>query len=141
MCALPIASVMETMRPLPVQRLENAPALVLGLAMVRGVPTPVIDTARLLGAENAGAVGRFITLAIGTRVVALAVATVWGVRSVTPQSMQAMPPLLTQAEGHAVAAIGALDQELLVLLQGARLIPAAILTAAHTSAVAEVNAR
>src|SRR6185295_4576205 len=48
-CALPIARVIETMRPLPVRRIERAPDIVLGAAIIRGIPTPVVDASRLLG--------------------------------------------------------------------------------------------
>ena len=44
-CALRLEDVGETMRPLPVSPLPETAAFVLGLAIVRGAPTPVIDLA------------------------------------------------------------------------------------------------
>jgi purine-binding chemotaxis protein CheW len=134
-CALPIGAVIETMRPLPIQRLEQAPVVVLGLAMIRGVPTPVIDTGRLLGVGRVVAAGRFITVAMGQRRVALAVTSVWGIRAVSGPSLQAMPPLFAQADADSVAAVGALDRELLMLLQAGRLVPEAVLAALSPSAL------
>ena len=125
-CALPITAVVETMRPLPLQRVETAPPIVAGLAMIRGVPTPVIDTARLLGTAPATETGRFVTVAVGDRQVALAVTSVVGLRAVAGAELSALPPLLAGAETSAVAAIGALDRELLLLLRGVRLVPEAV---------------
>jgi purine-binding chemotaxis protein CheW len=129
-CALPIASIVETMRPLPLQRVESAPAFVAGLAMIRGVPTPVIDTARLLGTAAAPETGRFVTIAVGDRQVALAVTSVVGLREITDDQLRALPPLLDGAEAGAVSAIGALDSELLLLLRGVRLVPETVFAAA-----------
>lgn len=47
--ALALRDVRETMRPLPVEPLMGAPPFVLGLATIRGFPTPVVDVGRLLG--------------------------------------------------------------------------------------------
>lgn len=127
-CALPVGSVVETMRPLPVQPIAQAPASVLGLATIRGRATPVLDLARLLGTgvRTPAPTDRFITVAIGERRVALAVSAVTGLGAVSAQALEEMPPLLTQAEASAVTAIGALDQGLLMLLRAAHLVPEAI---------------
>lgn len=122
-CALPITAVVETMRPLPLLRVESAPPIVAGLAMIRGVPTPVIDTARLLGTAPVTELGRFVTVAVGERQVALAVTSVVGLRAVADAELRALPPLLAGAEAGAVSAIGALDRELLLLLRGVHLVP------------------
>ena len=45
LCALPLGAVIETLRPLPLRPLAGAPAGVLGVAVVRGSPVPVIDLA------------------------------------------------------------------------------------------------
>jgi purine-binding chemotaxis protein CheW len=133
-CALPIAAVVETMRPLPLQRVESAPPIVAGLAMIRGTPTPVIDTARLLGTAAATETGRFITVAVGNRQVALAVTSVVGLRAVTAAELGALPPLLAGAETGAVSAIGTLDRELLLLLRGVRLVPETVFAAIPATA-------
>lgn len=41
-CALDLAQVVEIMRPLPIERVAGAPDLVRGLAVIRGVPVPVV---------------------------------------------------------------------------------------------------
>lgn len=121
-CALPITAVIETMRPLPIQRVESAPPIVAGLAVIRGVATPVIDTARLLGTAPTET-GRFVTVAVGERPVALAVTSVVGVSAIPVEELRALPPLLATAEAGAVSAIGALDRELFLLLRGVHLVP------------------
>ncbi len=136
-CALPIAAVVETMRPLPLQRVDSAPAIVAGLAMIRGVPTPVIDTARLLGTAATTETGRFVTVAVGERRVALAVTSVVGLRAVAAEQLRALPPLLAGAETGAVSAIGALDRELLLLLRDARLVPETVFTATPATGAAQ----
>jgi purine-binding chemotaxis protein CheW len=135
-CALPIARVVETMRPLPVRRIDGAPEVVLGAAIIRGIPTPVVDASRLLGAAGSAPAGRFVTLAVDGRRVSLAVTTVEGVRVLGQQSFAALPPLLARADDKAIAAIGALDQELMVLLGGGRLVPESVFAVLPAGAVA-----
>jgi purine-binding chemotaxis protein CheW len=135
-CALPVAAVVETMRPLPLQRVESAPPIVAGLALIRGRATPVIDTARLLGTTAATDTGRFVTVAVGDRQVALAVTSVVGLRAVAGAELRALPPLLAAAEAGAVSAIGALDRELLLLLRDVRLVPDSVFAATPATAEA-----
>jgi purine-binding chemotaxis protein CheW len=132
LCALPLDCVVETMRPLPVARVDHAPPFVLGLAVVRGEAIPVIDGARLLGAGHPSAAQRFVTLKVGARRVALAVDDVVGLRDLASVSLGSLPPLLGQAESDAVAAIGSLDQQLLLVLGGARAVPASAWAALET---------
>ncbi|HEY2900357.1 MAG TPA: chemotaxis protein CheW [Polyangia bacterium] len=136
LCALPLDCVIETMRPLPVARVDHAPPFVLGLAVVRGEAIPVIDGARLLGAGPASLARRFVTLKVGSRRVALAVDDVVGLRDLAALSLGALPPLLAQVETDAVAAIGSLDQQLLLVLGGARAVPASAWAALETVRVA-----
>ena len=120
--ALPLGQVVETMRPLPVERIAGAPHFMPGLAVIRGAPVPVVDAARLLGAAG-GDARRFVTVLAGSRCVALAVGSVLGVRALAAGSLHELPPLLQEAGADVVAAIGLLDAELLLVLQGTRLLP------------------
>jgi purine-binding chemotaxis protein CheW len=121
MYSLPLAQVAETMRPLPVQRFNSAPDFVLGAAIVRGQPTPVVSTARLLG-EEAMASRRWISVAAGARRVALEVDDVLGVRTIDAADGAMRQPLLEGA-GERVATLGLLDGELLRTLQVAYVVP------------------
>ncbi len=117
MCALPVAHVVETMRPLPIEPLAGMPSFVRGVAIVRGTPIPVVDAGLLLGGSSGGT--RFVIVRCGDRRVALLVDAVLAVRAV--ESVAALPPLVS----HDVAvAIGTLDAALVVVLEAARLVPA-----------------
>ena len=124
-CALPLEHVVETMRPLPVERIAGAPELVRGLAVVRGVAVPVVDAARLLGGDEAHGAepGRFVIVRAAERRVALAVESVVGVRQVDATDLHALPPLFGDEKGHVVSAIGTMDAELLLVLRSMRLVP------------------
>jgi purine-binding chemotaxis protein CheW len=119
---LPLAHVSETMRPLPIDVILGLPKPVSGVAIIRGVPTPVVDAAWLLAGE-ASLPTRFVTVKVGGRHVALAVEDVIGIRTIPSDAIDALPPLLTDASSAAIAAIGRLDSQLLVVLQSARLVP------------------
>jgi purine-binding chemotaxis protein CheW len=122
LCALPVELVVETMRPLGVEPVAGAPPFVQGIARIRGALLPVVDAARLLGMPEAHA-GRFVTVRVGLRCVALAVSSVLGLRSVAADALQAWPPLLRDAEAGAVETIGLLDEDLLSVLAGAKVLP------------------
>jgi purine-binding chemotaxis protein CheW len=124
LCGIPLEHVVETMRPLPVQRLAELPPFVDGLALIRGSPTPVLDARRLLGAaETPDACGRYVTLRLGGRSAALAVDAVLGVRKLESGQLEVLPPLLRAPGNELVATLGTLDSELLVVLERARLVP------------------
>lgn len=122
LCALPLDHVVETMRPLPIERITGAPQLVLGLSVVRGSPIPVLDIGALFG-EPATDPRRIVTVSTGGRLVALAVEQVIGVRSIQPDALDDLPPLLKDAAGEVVSAIGRLDSDLLLFLSATRLLP------------------
>ena len=121
-CALPLANVLETMRPLPVEPLAGMPAFVRGLSILRGAPTPVVDAAGLLGGR-AETVERFVLLRAGERCVALAVGSASRIREISPSDLADCPPLLSEANAAAVEAVGRLDAELLLVLDTARIVP------------------
>lgn len=127
LCALPLAEVVETMRPLPTEPVTGAPAFVSGLAIIRGSAVPVVETARLLADADAAppsSPGRYVTVDTGTRLVALSVEDVVGVRTISTASRATLPPLLQHAAGAVIDTVAALDAELLVILRAARLLPA-----------------
>lgn len=123
LCALPLRHVVETMRPLPLERLPNMPAFVCGLSIIRGRPTPVLDARLVLGEGKAVATAarRCVTLALGQRQVALLVDAVTGIRSVDSAELTQLPLVLRDAQPE-VEALGTLDAELLLVLQHARLL-------------------
>lgn len=121
--ALPLASVREIMRPLPITSIAGAPAFVLGLSLIRGVSVAVVDLGVLLGETSVRTpFTRFVRLELGTRSVALAVQAVTGVIEVAPASLAAMPPLLSRAASTLVDTLALHDSELLLVLETARLV-------------------
>lgn len=122
LCALPIECLVETMRPLPVERMAHAPPFVEGLSIIRGEPVPVVDAGTLFG-DPRGQGQRVVTIKAGGRIVALRVGTVVGLRSMPPSASLALPPLLRAANADMIKGIGMLDAELLLFLEAARLYP------------------
>jgi purine-binding chemotaxis protein CheW len=111
------------MRPLPVEPLPQMPEFVSGLALIRGRPTPVLDARRLLGSATDAKPGRYVTLAIDAqRAAALAVDEVLGVRRVKLETLDALPAVLVGQDNEHVRALGALDSDLLLLLEHTRLL-------------------
>lgn len=156
LCGLPLDAVEETLRPQPLRPLAAPVVHVAGLARIRGDWLPVVDLAGLLGmspaltagaplidsvhpavtgtADDAAAVPvrRYVVLRVGERRVALAVAEVLGVFELPEAEVRALPPLLRDREHGAVAALAERDDELVAVLDQARLLPDATLTALAT---------
>jgi len=134
-CAVRLADVRECMRRLPVDALEGTPRFVLGVAVIRGAPVPVIDLGRLLSPASDGAIrSRFVTLAIGERSVAIAVDAVRGIGPLDHAALVELPSLLGEIVTPAVAQIGTIDAALLVVLAAARLVPEAVWAAVEREA-------
>lgn len=120
LCALPLEHVAETMRLLEVRPVAGAPPFVLGVAVIRGVPVPVVDAVSVVaGDEPSAHVTRLVTLKTGDRRVALAVDQVIGVTRTDPATLS---PLLTNAHHDVVSAIATLDMELLMVLRAGALV-------------------
>jgi purine-binding chemotaxis protein CheW len=134
--ALAVLDVRETMRPLPIEPVAGTPPFVLGLAIVRGSPVPVIDAGRLLNPSALPSSpiasplpSRFVSLKLGDRTAALVVDAVLDVRSLAAALLADIPPLLREAGNDVVSAIGALDTRLLFVLEAARLVPDSVWSA------------
>lgn len=124
-CALPLPSVVETLRPLPLQPVSDLPlpAFILGLAVIRGEPVPIVDLGALLGFAEAPAPRRWVVLRLGARRVALAVEDVLKIVSGQGLERRSLPPLLGGAGKRAVDALSTLDGEFLSLLDTGSLVP------------------
>src|SRR5882724_703813 len=125
-CALPLAHVIETMRPLPIESLADVPSFVRGVAIIRGIPTPVVDLGAMLGRLNE-CVERFVIVRIGQKQIALSVSTVLGIRDLEPAMMiQELPSLLKGASKDVVEEIGTLDEQVLLILREGWELPAEV---------------
>jgi purine-binding chemotaxis protein CheW len=103
---------------------------VRGVAIIRGIPTPVVELAVLLGAHNdttrMGIAGRLVTLRLGERQAALSVDAVSGVRELDALTIRELPPLLQGASNNFIETIATLDARMLVILQAGWRLPDAI---------------
>ena len=118
--ALPVPQVIETMRMLPIEPLVGAPPMVRGLCIIRGAPTPVVDSASMFD-DQPTQYERLVTVRTGKRTIAFATEAVLGVRAIRADELEQLPPLLSDVQ--TIAAMRALDGELVFLLQIARVIP------------------
>jgi purine-binding chemotaxis protein CheW len=97
-----------------------------GLSVIRGMPVPVVSLALLLGKGGEASVTRLVVMKVQERRVALAVESVIGVRAIGGSAIAGLPPLLANAQVDFVAALGALDARLLVVLESGRIVPDAL---------------
>jgi purine-binding chemotaxis protein CheW len=128
LCALRLDDVIETMRPLVVRPLAGTPAYVRGVTIVRGVPMPVIDVARLVGSEQAE-VSRFLAVRTERGAIALATGPVLGIRANEPESLGPHSALFVRSS-PLVAGVSTIDAEPLLLLQSMRVVPDEVWAAA-----------
>lgn len=122
--ALPLADVVEILRPLPRQPIGAMPDFVSGLVIIRGKPVPVVELDALLdeGAVERRAT-RMVVVRAGSRRVALAVEDVIGVRPLPSSIHEPVPPLLRNARSDVIETVGVVDGELSVMLRSAQIIP------------------
>ncbi len=138
--ALALKDVRETMRPLRIEPLPGMPPFVLGAAIVRGFPAPVVDAGRLLKplASPSPPVisspsARFVSLKLGERTAVLAVDAVLDIRPLAAGMAADIPPLMRETGAEQMAVIGALDAQLLFVLEAARLVPEPVWSAIKAS--------
>ena len=123
LCGLPLDAVEETLRPQPLRPLASPPVHVQGLARIRGDWVPVVDLTGLLGLEPV-APRRYIVVRAGERRVALAVTEVLGLQALPAGTVRDLPPLLRDRAHGAIAALAERDDDLIAVLDQARLLPA-----------------
>jgi purine-binding chemotaxis protein CheW len=123
-CALALHHVAETLRPLPIKPVAGTPSFVCGVSVIRGAPTPVVDLKALLeNGENSPSYGRFVTLKLDDRRVAIGVDSVVGLRNLDSAQLGDLPPLLRDVSADLIESFSARDAELLLVLHAARIVP------------------
>ena len=130
LCALRLDEVVETMRPLPTRPLAGTPPYVRGITIMRGVPTPVVDVARVLGGE-AAETERFVAVRTEHGPIAFATGPVLGIRATPPAGPAAYPGVSSRL----VAGVGMIGTEPVLLLQSMRVVPDEVWAAAAGEAV------
>ena len=122
-CAFPLHHVAETLRPLPIKPVAGTPGFVRGVSVIRGTPTPVVDLKALLeNCENSPSYGRFVTLKLDDRRVAIGVDSVVGLRHLDSAQLGDLPPLLRDVSADLIESFGTRDAELLLVLRAAHII-------------------
>jgi purine-binding chemotaxis protein CheW len=121
-CALPIATVSETCRPLPIQPVDGVPVFVRGVTVVRGLTAPVLHLGMLLAGGRAEPGRRFVMVRIRDRLGVLEVDETLGVRWLSRTQLASASPLVGGALSDRIDGIGVLDGELLAWLDTARLV-------------------
>ena len=119
LCALPLDEIIETMRPLAIEPLAGTPAFVRGISVVRGVPCPVIDLARLLGGHDAP-LSRFVAVRTDRGPVAFATGEVLGIRPADTATTPQGAALPAGAATALVAAVRTFERQPLFVLQPMR---------------------
>jgi hypothetical protein len=97
------------MRPLPIEPFGGAPEFVVGVSRIRGAHVPVVDLGQVLGRSEPSLATRFVLLRCESRTVALQVEGVLGVATFSPAEARDLPPLLDDAAGGPIAALGERD--------------------------------
>ena len=121
-CAFPLSRVIETFRPVPVEPVPGLISYVRGISIIRGTPVPVVDLGDLLNRPG-GVAGRFVTLRVADRQIALAVGRVLGVAEPDALTLVKLPSLLDDMAKDVIEAIGTLDSQLLVVLRNGWRLP------------------
>ena len=136
-CAFPLHHVAETMRPLPIAPVAGTPVFVRGVSVIRGTPTPVVDLKALLeNSENSPSYGRFVTLKLDDRRVAIGVDSVVGLRNLDSAQAGELPPLLRDVSADLIESFGTRDAQLLLVLRAARIVPDEVWTTLATAEAA-----
>ena len=134
LCAIGLDEVVETMRPLETRPLAGTPAFVLGISVLRGVPTPVIDVARLLGGGPAEP-ERYVAVRTERGAMALATGVILGIRAIDAEAPGGHPALLAGGNSRLVAGVATIGAEPLLLLQSMRAVPDEVWEAAAAAGV------
>jgi chemotaxis signal transduction protein len=91
--------------------------------VIRGATVVIVDLRTLLGLSSSSfKQARLVTLRVGGRVVGLGVDSIIGVREFERSILSEVPPMLRQAHPEVLTAVGMLDRELLMVLDGSRII-------------------
>jgi purine-binding chemotaxis protein CheW len=131
LAAVRLQDVVETLRPLAARPLAGTQPFVLGLSIMRGRPTPVVDVALLLTGSAVPA-SRWIAVRTPRGPIALATGEVLGLRA-TEDITQQNTAVLGPTPARVVEAIGSLDREPMFLLRSFALVPDDVWAAVETA--------
>lgn len=121
---VPVLEVQDVLRPQAVTRIPMAPPEILGSLNLRGRIVTVVDTRHRLGLPKAESTEKPMSIVVPYRddLFALAVDRVGEVLSLTAENFEANPPTLDLAWREVASGIYRLKDELLVVIDVARLL-------------------
>jgi purine-binding chemotaxis protein CheW len=121
---VPVLEVQDVLRPQAVTRIPMAPPEILGSLNLRGRIVTVVDTRHRLGLPKAEGNDQPMSIVVphGDDLFSLAVDKVGEVLSPNPQSFEPNPPTLDPAWREVATGIYRLKDELLVVIDVARLL-------------------
>jgi purine-binding chemotaxis protein CheW len=118
LCAIPLGSVSEVMRPLPYESFSDLPAFIAGVSLIRGLALPVVNLNKILGYEEINSqLNRFVVIKYDDTHLACLVDEVIGVDKIDTGLVKESPPLLSKAHPELIAGIGILDEKFLLVLK------------------------
>src|SRR5262245_28543967 len=97
------------MRVLPCKSLGGVSEYVLGVSLIRGQPTPVVDLRRLLGIAAPEPPAQLVLVRCGERRAALAVDRVFGLRSLADDAASTPRGVLTEMSKQQLQSLRRLD--------------------------------
>ena len=121
-CAIPVASVTETCRPLPVQPVEGMPAFVRGITVMRGKTTPVIHLGMMLAGGSIEPGRRFVAVQVRGSPLVFEVDETVGVRHIPRSQLDTTTPLTHGGATDRLDGVGVFNNELLAWLDTARIV-------------------
>lgn len=122
LCGVPLGAGVETLRPLPIERLPGLPEAILGLSIIRGVTVPVVDLA-VLFREPAGAARHWVFVRAEERHLALAASRVIGVHEIGAAPEGSGLAFAARIAAPFIAAVAMHAGRLLAVLDVARIFP------------------
>ena len=136
--ALPITSVLEILRPLPIESMPNAPAFVAGVMIVRGQPIPVIELGLLMRNHPLETIKRLIVIQLAEhRRAGLLVSDVFGLRDGAELALDSTPALASGFEAGVIQSLGQLDSTLLAVLELGLILPDSVWDSIQRSELAQ----
>lgn len=126
LCALPVQSIVETLRPGAISPVRGAAPFIRGVTAIRGAAVPVVDLSALLGSGSSAQGTRLVVARAAARRVALWVDSVLGISHQEGTRLKDLPPLLADVRPELVEKIAMLDSQLLLVLRASRLVPEAL---------------
>lgn len=114
-----IAQVQEIIRPVGITRIPGMPAFIEGVINLRGKIIPIIDLRNRFGLtkKDEDANTRVVVAGVSSQTVGLVVDSVSEVLRLANDSIDPLPPTLTDIDAEYLRGVGKMDNRLIILLE------------------------